>query len=342
MKTICTYHFLMRMWFLAALAAVCLIDCFMLESETAMPVVACDALAMCSVFLLFPLSYEEIRPSMMSVRFCCILAVGARLAAVLLASPATLPWACIIVTDLYLTFYIIQRLRSKFRNTRQLFENIAAWNCVEDNARGLFSLVLFFLALPMTLLASMDSFPPWLNVAMPGISFTVAAVLYVRSYMAKTFLVTDKTEKRIMDVVSGNMRSCPVPGNQDDGMMKLYRRISAYMDGQTPFLNPEFGLDELARGVLTNKSYVSRTINIMSGRNLCSFINYYRVKHACSLIESDPNLKVMEIAMMSGYSTVVSFNSAFKTFMRETPREYINKVKDKKRPGLSNFRERGQ
>lgn len=342
MKTICTYHFLMRMWFLAALSALCLIDVARLDSETALPVLSCDALAMCSVLLLLPLSYEDVRPSMVSVRLCCFLVVGARIATVLIPSGSALPWICVDVAETYLILHILSKLALKYRNIRQLFENIAVWNCVEDNARGVYALLLFFLSHQMVMAASVATCPVWLKMAMPLLAFSTAAFMYVRSYLARTFLVSAKTEKQIMDVVSGNMRSCPVPGDQDDGMVKLYRKIVTFMEGQSPYLDPDFGLEELSRGVLTNKSYVSRTINIMSGRNLCAFINYYRIKYACSLIDGNPNLKVMEIAMMSGFNTVVSFNSAFKTFIRETPREYINKVREKKRPNLSNPKEQGR
>lgn len=323
---------------LAALLASLVPDFVLLDPARAYSFAACDALALGFALLLSPLSYEDVRTPILTAVACCILVVTLRLLSLLLFPACAPPWLTAAFSELFFFGTILFRFSDKYRNIRQLFDNIAAWNSVEDNARSVYAAALLIVCQPVVLVAVSESVSVFWRVATMALSLAFVSLLYVRSYFARTFFVSKKTEKRIMDVISGNMRSCPVPGVQDDGMIRLYRRIVAYMEGHTPFLSPKFGLEELAKGVLTNKSYVSRTVNILSGRNVCAFINYYRIKYAVSLVESDPNLKVMEIAMMSGYNTIVSFNSAFKTFMRETPREYIEKVRDRKRPSLSNYR----
>lgn len=76
--------------------------------------------------------------------------------------------------------------------------------------------------------------------------------------------------------------------------------------------------------MLTNKLYLSRTINILSGRNFRQFVNYYRIQRAMELFKEDPRLKVCEVSEMSGFHTSVSFNMSFKVNTGKTPTEWLN------------------
>ena len=82
-------------------------------------------------------------------------------------------------------------------------------------------------------------------------------------------------------------------------------------------------MDDLAETLYSNKLYLSRTINTLSGRNFRQFINYHRIQYAISLFKKDPRLKVGEVATMSGFHSSVSFNMAFKVNMGKTPTEWL-------------------
>ena len=60
--------------------------------------------------------------------------------------------------------------------------------------------------------------------------------------------------------------------------------------------------------------------------NYSTFVNTYRVKHAADLIAKDPRMKMEEVAKLSGFNTIPTFNSAFKAIMNERPSEYQAKV----------------
>ena len=331
----------MRMWFLLPAVGLSLLDFFCLDSALFPFAAACDILALSSTLLLQPLSFEETAPALVSVRIGSALAVLARLLCVLFCP--TLLWPTVAVSEVYLAAFLFARHCAKMRNLRQLFDYVAVWHGVEDKARLFYAFLLAIVSLP-ALLSSVcaEDIPLWAGTAILSLSGFFAAVLYARAYLARTFFVSRKKEKQIMDIVTGNFRTPPMKWCEDDGMSKLYKRIISYMDADRPFLNPDFCLEDLSRGVMTNKSYVSRTVNIMSGRNISAFINMYRIKHAQRLIESKPGLKVMEVAMMSGFNTVVSFNSAFKTYTGETPKEYMDRVRLRNRPGPSSRKESKQ
>ena len=103
----------------------------------------------------------------------------------------------------------------------------------------------------------------------------------------------------------------------------LFERVEDYMQRERPYLDDMFSMTTLASEMMTNKSMLSKTINEKSGKHFCQYVNSYRIRHAVSLMKRDRRLKVGEIALMSGFHTVASFNLAFKLFMNDTPSEYM-------------------
>ena len=110
-------------------------------------------------------------------------------------------------------------------------------------------------------------------------------------------------------------------------MALLYGRILEYMEKNAPFLEEDFSLPQMATDLYSNRVYLSKTINMMSGRNFCQFINWYRVTHAKEMMRKDPHLKVLEVATMSGFHSVVSFNQAFKMYEGTTPSVWLQSIK---------------
>ncbi|MCT4636420.1 MAG: AraC family transcriptional regulator [Bacteroidales bacterium] len=86
-------------------------------------------------------------------------------------------------------------------------------------------------------------------------------------------------------------------------------------------------ITELA-GVTGFKEYlVRRAINGEMGfTNFVSFLNYYRIKEACKIIDNDKgkDITFQEISFGLGYKSVATFNRAFKKETDKTPSEYRN------------------
>ena len=98
------------------------------------------------------------------------------------------------------------------------------------------------------------------------------------------------------------------------------------METKKPYLQDDFVVDDLSRMTRTNRLYLSKSINFHSGRNFNQLVNYYRVKYAMDLIRKDPGLRMVEVAQMSGFHTVVSFNMAFKLNEHMTPSEFARSL----------------
>jgi AraC-like DNA-binding protein len=68
----------------------------------------------------------------------------------------------------------------------------------------------------------------------------------------------------------------------------------------------------------------SSVINQYAKRNFNDFINYYRIQDAKKMLSSTESKKftISSIAFDTGFSSLSSFNSAFKKFEGKTPSSY--------------------
>ena len=224
----------------------------------------------------------------------------------------------------FLAYWIVVSIR-KFSGIRLLFRNSAVWNNVEEYARFLYSLLFLGLCI----------FDTWCTQA-PGnfgtgfalfsvlLHLVLYTLLFFRAVTGRTFVLQKETEERIKEMIKGNLRTSYVDKAEEDRRMSnLYKRIMAYMSDKKPFLDSTFSMTDLADSLFSNKLYLSKTINILSGRNFRQFVNYHRIQYAVKLMKMDPRLRVMEVSEMSGFHSVVSFNMAFKMNLGKTPSEWL-------------------
>lgn len=102
--------------------------------------------------------------------------------------------------------------------------------------------------------------------------------------------------------------------------------LQKLMEEEKVYLNPLLGIEELARMVGTNKTYLSRVINNSFQQNFPAFVNRYRVRESIRLLSDSGNFSrsIEEIGEMCGYTTRQAFHSAFKKEMGITPRHFRN------------------
>ena len=224
-----------------------------------------------------------------------------------------------------LMVFLVAITALKFKGIRLLFRNTAVWHNIEEYGRLLYLLVLLalvgfglcFLRIPGNAGVVFSSIACVLLLAL-------YCILYARSLTGHTFIITKDTEEKVKDLIRGNLRlSTAERVDEDRRMNSMYARINRYMSEKKPYLDPAFDMAEMSRIMYSNKLYLSKTINLMSGRNFRQFVNYHRIQYALELMKQDPRLKVSEVAEMSGFHTVVSFNMAFKLNLGQTPSEWL-------------------
>jgi AraC-like DNA-binding protein len=137
----------------------------------------------------------------------------------------------------------------------------------------------------------------------------------------RSLVLAPVKEETLRGLINGNLKTQNTE-EEATRMAALYSRVQSFMELRRPFLSDEFSLDDLAKNVFSNKTYLSRTINVMSGRNFCAFVNWYRVRYAQSLIRRNPHMRFSEMAAVCGFHSIPSFNMAFKANTGLTPSQW--------------------
>ena len=107
----------------------------------------------------------------------------------------------------------------------------------------------------------------------------------------------------------------------------IFVRLLCYFESDTPYIRPSININEIAQSIYTNKTYLSKAIHIYTGANFCQFINSYRVKYSIKLFCDDRSLRIMELAELSGVSSLATYLAAFKLNTNLSPSEWCKKYK---------------
>ena len=133
-------------------------------------------------------------------------------------------------------------------------------------------------------------------------------VIYFLSFKAFQLKATD---------LDGN--AFKVNGNQD-----LFNKITELVLRNTLYQEQDLTLAKLSNKLGKSTQLVSSVINQYARRNFNDFINYYRIQDAKTLLQTKESDKytISSIAFDMGFSSLSSFNSAFKKFEGTTPSAY--------------------
>lgn len=115
----------------------------------------------------------------------------------------------------------------------------------------------------------------------------------------------------------------------DDSSMPLKERLVNYFESEKPYLSKNISMQEVAMRLFTNKSYLSKTINMEMNKNFRELVNYYRVKEAMRLFSEDMDISMNDLRNMSGFNNNASFTSAFKLNTGCTPGEWCRDMKSR-------------
>tara|TARA_R110002110_G_scaffold227996_1_gene443424 strand:- start:209 stop:592 length:384 start_codon:yes stop_codon:yes gene_type:complete len=103
-------------------------------------------------------------------------------------------------------------------------------------------------------------------------------------------------------------------------------RVEAFLKREPLHLDPNLTLVRLARRMHLPEKRLSMAVNRATGTNVSRYINSWRIRHACALIENGTS--VTDAMLDSGFNTKSNFN---REFLRETgvsPRKWQGKAQD--------------
>ncbi|MFY0629614.1 MAG: helix-turn-helix transcriptional regulator [Flavobacteriaceae bacterium] len=108
----------------------------------------------------------------------------------------------------------------------------------------------------------------------------------------------------------------------------LFSEISKLIVDEKLYLESDLSLSKLGKLIGQSTQKTSSVINQYAKRNFNDFINYYRIQEAKKTLSNTENKKftISSIAFDTGFSSLSSFNSAFKKFEGKTPSAYRKSI----------------
>lgn len=146
-------------------------------------------------------------------------------------------------------------------------------------------------------------------------------VAQYRDYMKKT------------DSIENSIRKTGVDTAERD----LWMKAELLMQESSLYRKKDLSLESMAEVLGTNRTYISRAINMFSGGDFYSYVNKYRIREAVRIIESSEGqeMPLKYIADKVGYNSLHVFH---KVFVKETglpPGKYREEAARQKQSGKS-------
>ena len=112
-------------------------------------------------------------------------------------------------------------------------------------------------------------------------------------------------------------------GWEPDSMAARFQHL---MQVQQLFLQPRLTLDDVAKQLDTNKTYVSKMVNQNYNVGFPEVLNVMRVDYSCEYIRRHPNASQEDTAKACGFLSASTFNSTFKRITGYTPKVWAARM----------------
>lgn len=97
---------------------------------------------------------------------------------------------------------------------------------------------------------------------------------------------------------------------------------------QKKFLTHGITIEQIAKNLTTNRTYLSRHINSSYEKSFSEWINDMRVEEAIQMLQDNPQLSLNEVSEKVGYANQSHFTRQFAKRMGVSPRSWLNAQKD--------------
>ena len=108
----------------------------------------------------------------------------------------------------------------------------------------------------------------------------------------------------------------------NDRLQNYKEKLEEWMETEKPYLRKDFKLIDAMEVLPLNRSYLSRLFNDGYGESFYQFVMRYRLEESKRLLLSRPDLKITNIAELSGFSSISVFGRAFTQKMNCSPLQW--------------------
>jgi AraC-like DNA-binding protein len=134
----------------------------------------------------------------------------------------------------------------------------------------------------------------------------------------KLLQASELTEDAVYEVVS-------IPKQEDAVLDAWKKKVTAIVEQEQLYTEPELTLTVLAKKMNTNTSVLSRVINQGFNTSFNDFVNEYRVNAVKEKLQAgeQQTQTLLGIAFDCGFNSKATFNRAFKKLTGASPKEWI-------------------
>lgn len=162
-----------------------------------------------------------------------------------------------------------------------------------------------------------------LNLFDEEVPYIIGPVLYSLVVYTISFIVIRK--RYVEKINHSKYQTTPVSDQQSD---ELFTRVLHLMNEEEGYKDSTLTLKSLSNKLKVSTQVLSMVINQKSQQNFNSFVNNFRISEATRLLgeERYNNHTIASIAFDVGFSSLSSFNTAFKKQTGKTPQSYRKEV----------------
>lgn len=117
-------------------------------------------------------------------------------------------------------------------------------------------------------------------------------------------------------------------------VLELDLKLESFMKENTPFIDPQYSLDNLLEDLATNENRLNKTLRYKGFSGFRDYINFCRLQYFKQQAQLDLErvLSVKELMFKSGFTSRSSFYRYFANIEKMSPSEYIEMLKNKSQP----------
>ena len=201
--------------------------------------------------------------------------------------------------------------------------------------------VIYFILWGCTLFFS-AFFAHSLNIWSSLLSLSVAAVLFMIGYVAAIpplpggYINLERLRhpfgamKQSRQEFLQGIDSGPMAGAATSGYDKIMDVFKQHMEKEQGFLNPLLTIEEIARVLNSNRTYVSKLVNLYYGMPFRDYLSKLRLDYAKQLMADEPDASLDYIAVKSGFQSSTQFIRKFREVEGVTPTIWKATLRQKK------------
>ncbi len=233
------------------------------------------------------------------------------------------PCVLLFVVSLIILLHYYREARNRFSKIRPIFKQQGLLYLMNCHSRYLFSLSLTCLGIGVLIAKNIL----WAQISLLCLMLVLYILLAVSARSGRLFIMSENGEKEFRKMLYSMVIDNPSPAPVCKSMQTIYNQMVEYLTISKAFLDKNYSLNELACSIYTNKTYASKTINVITRNNFNSFINNFRVDYSIELMRNKPDLRINEIAYMSGFNNRNTFTYAFQQKTGIHPGEYKQRLR---------------